>query len=141
MSIIGERVREVRKNAKKTQKEFAQLLGLTENYVWQVEKGQRDLSERTLNDVCRVFEVNPRWIRTGEGEPFLPQSREERITEILSKAMTSPSTARDRLCRALARLPDDAFPLIEQYILSMAASILDDSSKSSGPQSSQESKD
>ena len=79
--------------------------------------------QRTLSDICREFGVDPVWLRTGEGEPFLPVTREDRITEILSNAIDGPSTARDRLIRALARLPDDAFPLIEEYILSAADSI------------------
>lgn len=127
MSTVGERIRDVRKALNKTQKDFSQALGFSENYVWLMEKGQREPSERTLNDICRIFQVDPIWLRTGEGDdPFLPQSREDRITEVLSKAISGPSTARDRLCRALARLPDDAFPLIEKYILSAAESIMNE---------------
>lgn len=124
---MNERIKQVRANAKLTQTEFADKLGLTKNYISLVENGNRDPSERTLNDICDKFGVDPVWLRTGEGEPFLPQSREDRITEVLSKAIGGQSTARDRLCRALARLPDDAFPLIEEYILSAAESILNDS--------------
>lgn len=126
MSTIGERIRDARKSLKKTQKEFSQSLDMSENYIWQIEKGQREPSERTLNDICRIFGVDPVWLRTGEGEPFVPQSREDRITEVLSKAIGGQSTARDRLCRALARLPDDAFPLIEEYILTAAESIMNE---------------
>lgn len=106
---------------------FARELGITPAYAAQLYASQREPSERTLNDICRIFGVDPVWLRTGDGEPFLPQSREDRITEVLSKAIGGQSTARDRLCRALARLPDDAFPLIEKYILSAAESILNDS--------------
>lgn len=112
-----------RDGKKYTQKDFADALGLSENFIWQIEKGDRIPSERTLNDICEKFSVDPVWLRTGEGEPFAPKSREDRITEILSKAIDGPSTARDRLIRALARLPDDAFPLIEKYILEAAESI------------------
>lgn len=103
---------------------FARELGITPAYAAQLYASQREPSERTLNDICRVFGVDPIWLKTGVGEPFLPQSKEARITEVLSKAIPGHSTARDRLCRALARLPDDAFPLIEQYIVSAAESIL-----------------
>ena len=80
-------------------------------------------SENPATDICRIFGVNPVWLKTGIGEPFAPQSRESRITDILSKAIDGASTSRDRLIRALARLPDDAFPLIEQYILEAAENI------------------
>lgn len=113
-----------RDGRKYTQKDFAETLGLSENFIWQIEKGDRIPSERTLTDICEKFGVDPTWLRTGIGDdPFLPVSREEKITEILNKAIDGPSTSRDRLIRALARLPDDAFPLIEKYILDAADSI------------------
>ena len=120
---IGDRVRDVRKTLSLTQKELSNALKMSENYVWQIEKGQRIPSDRTLDLICDKFSVNPVWLKTGIGEPFAPQSRESRITDILSKAIDGASTSRDRLIRALARLPDDAFPLIEQYILEAAENI------------------
>jgi len=128
---MNNRIKELRtehlkqKTGKKyTQQEFADILGLSQNYIWQIEKGERTPSERTLSDICEKFGVDPTWLRTGIGDdPFLPVSREEKITEILNKAIDGPSTSRDRLIRALARLPDDAFPLIEKYILDAADSI------------------
>lgn len=102
---------------------FAREVGITPAYAAQLYSGQREPSDRTIADICRIFGVNPVWLKTGIGEPFAPQSRESRITDILSKAIDGASTSRDRLIRALARLPDDAFPLIEQYILEAAENI------------------
>lgn len=102
----------------------ADKLHVSPAYISQLCSGVRTPSERTLSDICEAFSVDSTWLRTGVGDdPFLPISREDRITEILYKAIDGPSTARDRLIRALARLPDDAFPLIEQYILDAAESI------------------
>ena len=117
------RIAEIRKHENLTQEEFAKKLGLSRNYIWMIENGQRVPPDRTIADICRIFGVNPVWLKTGIGEPFAPQSRESRITDILSKAIDGASTSRDRLIRALARLPDDAFPLIEQYILEAAENI------------------
>lgn len=117
------RIAEIRKHENLTQEEFAKRLGLSRNYIWMIENGQRIPPDRTISDICRIFGVNPVWLKTGIGEPFAPQSRESRITDILSKAIDGASTSRDRLIRALARLPDDAFPLIEQYILEAAENI------------------
>lgn len=123
---MKDRIKTIRQSANLTQAQFAEKIGLSRNFVAMIEIGQREPSERTLNDICRIFGVDPVWLRTGEGEPFVPQSREDRITEVLSKAIGGQSTARDRLCRALARLPDDAFPLIEEYILTAAESIMNE---------------
>lgn len=123
MATLADRVLEIRKARGLSQAAFAEQLNLSQNFIWMVEKGQREPSDRTISDICRIFGVNPVWLKTGIGEPFAPQSRESRITDILSKAIDGASTSRDRLIRALARLPDDAFPLIEQYILEAAENI------------------
>lgn len=119
MSTIGERIRDVRKTLKKTQKEFSQALGLSENYVWQLEKNQREPSERTLNDICRIFAVNPEWLRTGEGEPFNPPSRSEELAAIFEKVEIGDD-AKSRLIRAMARLPDEAFPALLEAVKGIA---------------------
>lgn len=124
MITIGERIKEVRKRKGYTQQKFAEELGLKQNTIATYEMNKTAPSERTLSDICSKFGVDSDWLRLGIGDnPFLPVSREDKITEILSKAIDGPSTARDRLIRALARLPDDAFPLIEQFILDAAESI------------------
>jgi transcriptional regulator with XRE-family HTH domain len=121
---MNTRIAFVRKHQKLSQQEFADRLGLTKNFISLLETGGRTPSERTLSDICEKFSVDPTWLRTGFGDdPFIPASREDKITEILTRAIDGPSTARDRLIRALARLPDDAFPLIEQYILEAAENI------------------
>jgi transcriptional regulator with XRE-family HTH domain len=102
----------------------AEKLHVSAAFISQLCSGVRTPSERTLTDICDAFNVDPTWLRTGAGDnPFLPVSREQKITDILSKAISGHSSARDRLIRALARLPDEAFPLIEQYILEAAESI------------------
>lgn len=126
MSTIANRIIEVcNKKADGNMSAFARQIGVTPAYISKLKnEPDRTPSERTLSDICETFGVDPTWLRTGVGdEPFIPMSREDKITEILNKAIDGPSTARERLIRALARLPDDAFPLIEKYILEAAESI------------------
>ena len=105
--------------------EFARMIEVSPAYISKLKnEPDRVPSERTLSDICETFSVDPVWLRTGVGDdPFLPVSREEQIADVLSKAISGASTSRDRLIRALARLPDDAFPLIEKFILDAAEQI------------------
>ena len=48
---------------------------------------------------------------------------------VLGSAISGNSTALARLVRALARLLDDAFPLIEKFILDSAALLQEDAPK------------
>lgn len=112
---MDERIKQVRTNAKLTQTEFADKLGLTKNYISLVENGNREPSDRTINDICDKFGVNPVWLRTGEGEPFVPLTRSEELAAIFEKVEVGDD-AKSRLIRAMARLPDEAFPAFVQYI-------------------------
>lgn len=116
---MNERIKMVRSSAKMTQSEFADKLGLTKNYISLVENGNRDPSERTLNDICRIFAVNPEWLRTGEGEPFNPPSRSEELAAIFEKVEIGDD-AKSRLIRAMARLPDEAFPALLEAVKGIA---------------------
>lgn len=123
---MQDRIKEIRKHYKLTQTEFGERIGVKGNTITGYETGIRSPSDAVIVSICREFNVNEIWLKSGIGEPFVSLSREDRITDVLSKAIDGPSTARDRLSRALARLPDDAFPLIEQYILDAAESILNE---------------
>lgn len=129
MNGIGERIKTVRKQKGLTQQKFADALGLKRNTVGGYEIESVTPSDRTIQDICAVFGVNELWLRSGNGDPFTPESRDEQIAKILSSAIVSNATARDRLIRALARLPDDAFPMIEQIILDAAKALENEKSE------------
>ena len=126
MTTLAERIFQIRNGEKLSQAGFAQKLNLSLNFVWMVENGRREPSDRTIADICRVFGVDEVWLRTGVGEMSRRESREEAVAAVLGSAISGNSTARDRLIRALARLPDEAFPVIEKFILDSAQAIRQD---------------
>lgn len=67
---MNTRISNIRKSLGLTQEKFADRIGLTRNFVWMIEKGDRVPSDRTISDICREFNVSETWLRTGEGEMF-----------------------------------------------------------------------
>jgi transcriptional regulator with XRE-family HTH domain len=106
-----------------TQQEFADRLGLSQNFIWQIEKGEREPSDRTISDICREFGVDRVWMETGAGEPFRPVDRDEQIAAILSRAIAGNTTARDRLIRAFSQLPDEMFEQAEKILEEIVANL------------------
>lgn len=72
-SSINERIKELRKTLRKTQSEFSAEIGLSRNFIVQVETGTKNPSNRTILDICRKFNVNENWLRNGSGNMFLPE--------------------------------------------------------------------
>jgi transcriptional regulator with XRE-family HTH domain len=105
-----------RDGRKYTQKDFADQLELSENFIWQIEKGERIPSDRTIADICRVFGVDRVWLVDGIGEPFKPVDRNQHIAAVLGSAITHNDTARDRLIRAFSQLPDEMYEQAERIL-------------------------
>lgn len=74
MDTINERFIELRKACKKNQSEFAKVLGLSRSGVTAIETGQRKVTEKHLLMLSNwdEYNVNIDWLRTGDGEMFLP---------------------------------------------------------------------
>lgn len=68
---INDRVREVRNALNLTQKEFGQKVTLAQTYLSQIEKGDRDVTEKIQKLICLQFGVNEEWLQTGNGEMFV----------------------------------------------------------------------
>ena len=98
-----------------TKSKAAELLNVSAAYVSQLCSGQREPSDRTISDICRIFGVNEIWLRTGVGEPFTPLSRSEELAAIFER-MEVGDDAKARLIQAMARMPDEAFPPFVKFV-------------------------
>ena len=73
---MNTRIRKVRKALDLTQQEFGERIGMKQNTIALIEGG-RNTSEQTIFAICREFNVNEEWLRTGKGEMFLPETNGE----------------------------------------------------------------
>lgn len=128
---MNERISLIRKEAGLTQEEFGEKVGgLSRNYIWMVEKGERVPSDRTILDICRIFNVSEKWLRTGEGEMFKPKSRNEELYEFIHKVENSePSSIQAQLLTVMARLTD-----AQWEVLAQVAKEFVEETKKAGPQ-------
>ena len=112
---MNKRIMQARKEAKLNQDDFAAALGLTKNFISLVETGKREPSERTVRDICRIFNINETWLRTGEGEMYLPKTMEEEIAEFTLDLLSHETDSfRMRFIKALAKLSDEEWAVIEK---------------------------
>nr|DAW92457.1 MAG TPA: helix-turn-helix domain protein [Caudoviricetes sp.] len=118
---MNERIRELREFFGKSQEDFAQSLELSRNYISLVENGQRNMSSHTIKVLCTLYDVNENWLRTGEGMMFVEKTEDEEISEMLADIQLSGSSSfKHRLAVALARLDDDGWKWLEEFVNSIA---------------------
>lgn len=103
-----------------SQKDFADKIGVSENFIWMVEKGTRTPSDRTISDICREFGVREEWLRTGELPIKKSLSRQAEITKFVGDAMRDATKSdTQRILTALM----DATPAEIEAIVSFARRI------------------
>lgn len=76
---MKDRIKKIRKDLDLTQQKFADRLGVKRNTVAQWETGVNSLTDVVITSICREFNVNEQWLRTGEGEPFRERPLSEEI--------------------------------------------------------------
>lgn len=117
------RIRTVRRSASLNQDQFAERLKLTKNYVSLLETGKRVPSDRTVLDICREFNVNEHWLRTGEGEMLREISRTDEIAQFFGDLLKNEPDFRYRLISVLARMSADEWRLLESKMLELSDEI------------------
>ena len=101
------RIKEVRKVNGLTQAEFGEKIGVKGNTVTGYETGIRSPSDAIIVSICREFGVNEEWLRTGNGEMFLPKSRGQELGEIVkAAAQHDPETAAKFFSSLLEEMSD-----------------------------------
>ncbi len=75
----GERVREIRKSLSLTLEKFGEKIGIKKNSVSQIENGINNLTEQISKSICREFNVNEEWLRTGEGDMFEELTEQQKL--------------------------------------------------------------
>lgn len=118
--ILGERIKKVRRDKDLTQYEFGKRIGIKANSVSLIESGNRNASDQVIISICREFNVNETWLRTGEGEMFVQRSRDDELASFVDELLAKESTDfRRRLVTALSRLNPEQWDVLEAVALEL----------------------
>ena len=117
MENVGDRIKALREKLgndgkKMSQTEFGKKIGLSQNAIANVENGNNGASESAILNIVREFHVNETWLRTGEGEMFLPATRDAEIAEFIGKTVSGSDEFKKRLVWALCRLTEDEWEVL-----------------------------
>lgn len=111
------RIRELRKELGLTQSEFGERLGLKQSTVTGYEAGARAPSDAIIFSICREFDVNEDWLRTGSGDMFIVKTRSQEIVDFMSELMNDPDDSfKRRFIESVAQLSEEEWKVIEQII-------------------------
>ena len=129
MNTIHDRIRMIRTSerlnteGKMTMEKFGQRLGVQKSSISDIESGRRHPTEAMQIAICREFNVNPEWLRSGTGPMFKKPSENERITEFINRILTDePDGVKVRFISAVSKFTDRDW----ETVLKVARELLDE---------------
>ena len=113
---MNERIKQLRKELGLTLEKFGEKIGVTKQTVSRIENGINNVTDQMFKSICREFNVNENWLRTGEGEMFVQLSRDERVADIVKKALASDDEFIINTFTALGQLTPAEWNLVKKFI-------------------------
>lgn len=114
---MNERIKELRKSLNLTLEKFGERLGVSRSAMSNIENGNRNVTEQMLKSICREFNVSEVWLRTGEGEMYVPQTRNQEIQAFINDVMADEDEAfKKRFISALSKARPEFWDELEKFI-------------------------
>lgn len=114
---LGERIKKVRVTSSHTQQKFGERLGIKQNSIALIESNKRNPSDQLLLAICREFNISETWLRTGDGEMFIQQSKEDELKTAVDKLLSGETSEfKQRLVKVLASLKEEQWVFLEEKL-------------------------
>lgn len=105
---------------KLSREKFGERVGMSGSEIRNIEDGVTRLKENKIPLICREFNVNEVWLRTGEGEPFKEESREEQIMRFATETVKGSEAFRKAFVSMLAKMDADDWGNLEKLFDNLA---------------------
>lgn len=114
---MNERLKKLRKSLDLTQQEFADRIGIKRNSFANYETGRNTPIDAIIVSICKEFNVNENWLRTGEGDMFIELSYSDEIAQFVGQLMTEEDDSfKKRLISGLATLDENGWKVLEDFL-------------------------
>lgn len=123
---MNERIKEVRKALGLSQEEFGKRLGVTRGAVTNIELNKVEPKPLFVSLICREFDVNEDWLKTGEGEMFIQLSRDEYLSGFFGDVLSGEPDFKCRFLSVLARLNEDEWAMLEKMARNLVEEVQKD---------------
>lgn len=118
---MSERLLELRKKLKLTQSAFAEKINLKSSAVLSYEKGYRKITERSIADICREYNVSEIWLREGKGPMFRPaQNIDNELSAAVAELISGQDEWTKKVIVNFLKLTPENRKAIQKFISALA---------------------
>ena len=109
---IRDRVKLLRETLGMSQEDFGNKLSLQRSAISLMERKQRNVTDRTVRDICREFNVDYIWLTTGKGEMFVGEEVE--FERLVDRVMDSEDEFVRSFFKTFASLSAEQWELLKE---------------------------
>lgn len=80
---MNKRIKNIRGNEKLSQEKFGKKIGVSRDTIANIEAGRIEIKEIFITSICREFNINEEWLRTGKGEMYILP--EDKLSHVLGQ--------------------------------------------------------
>lgn len=131
--MTSDRIKALRKAlaaeyGKCTMEDFGERIGVSRDVIANLEYGRVEPSELIIKSICRTYDVNETWLRTGEGEMFNPRDPDDKLAEFMGGVLREDirDSVKKQIIDLLAHLPPEAWTAIAAVMKERAAKYRED---------------
>lgn len=114
---MKERLKKLRSALNLNQQQFSSAINISRSAVAGYETGTINIPDRTIVDICRVFNVNELWLRTGTGEMFRQETNVDvELAHQVGRLIKSDDDFTKRLVLEYLKLPPELKTAFEEFV-------------------------
>lgn len=114
---MNKRLQELRENnLKMSKKAFGDKVGRSGEMIGMIEKGKRNITDELVKNICREFNVNEEWVRSGTGEMFREMTEQDLIKQKIDNQLKDGDEFTKNVLYQIASLTPEEWKAIEEFI-------------------------
>lgn len=116
---MNKRIRKIRDKFGMTQQQFADKLGIKRGAIANYEIGRNEPIDAVISLICKEFNINEVWLRTGEGgdeNMFTKIGEDDRFALNLGKLSKTENQMAKNMVNAIAESSPEKLKHIEEFM-------------------------
>lgn len=113
-NLINVRVKELLKILGIRQIDMAKKINISKELMSSMTNGRRKLTDRTIKDICRVYNVSEDWLVNGTGEMFQPIDDE--LFEVIGEKANDISDNMSIIIKMILRMDDNQREVFDNFV-------------------------
>lgn len=111
---IGDRVKELRNYLNLNQTEFGNKINKKQTTIAGYENNSKNVLDRTIKDICRVYNVSYAWLVNGDGDMF--SNSDAILKDKVDQIMEGSSDLHKKILKSVLELDDEDLIYFEKWL-------------------------